>query len=158
MQYSRRYKRATLKENAERIAAAAASIKEWIIEKGTTPTGNIETYRAALEKIPIGSKVASGTFTTDSTGVHIDLDFKPKQIWVSSAFSNNYSGSVQSTETEIWSETGFLEYYVLPTGTGAAISGKNETNRDTRFPSVDTTGFTHKARYPRKTAYYIAIG
>lgn len=105
----------------------------------------------------IGGKFKAGTFTTSTTGTHVSLNFKPKQIWVSSAFTNAYGGNAQSTETHIWSETGFLEYYIPATATSAAIT-KGETNRDARFSTVDATGFTHKARYANKTAYYIAIG
>lgn len=104
-----------------------------------------------------GSKVASGTFTTSTTGTEVALNFMPKQIWVSSAFNDTYTGSTQSTDTDIWSENGFIEYYVTASGTSAGMS-KTQANKNNRFPSVTTNGFTHKARYGNKTAYYVAIG
>lgn len=146
---------ATLTENVARVTSALADIKDAIISKGVVPTGKCETFADAIASIPTGgsAKVSSGTFTTSTSGTQIDLDFMPKQIWVSSAFNDTTSGTFSATETNIWSQNGYFEYYTPSTTTSGA-----RINKDTRFPSVTDKGFTHVARYNNKTAYYIAVG
>lgn len=72
---------ATLTENANRIKNGAADIKDWILAQGVTPTGNIETFRAALDGIDI-PKLAVGVFADTNGANEITIDFKPSMVIV----------------------------------------------------------------------------
>lgn len=151
MQYSRRYKRATLIENANRIKTAAQSASAAIVEMGGVAPETIDAMADAIRNIP-SSKVAIGTFTTATSGFSVDCGFKPKWVVVSSAFNGTTSSAVfTNTETEIWNDDGgYFEYYTA----ASATNGSRTTNRI----GVNNNGFTHNARYNAKPAYYIAIG
>lgn len=140
---------ATLTENANRIKNGAADIKDWILAQGVTPTGNIETFRAALDSIEI-NKVKVGTFTSSVTDVEVKCGFQPKSII---AFSGYEAGAFPSAA--YYNINGSQKYV----GARATSIGAGAVGLD--LMPITSEGFTHKAPnnyYANLLTYYIAIG
>lgn len=60
----------TLTENVQRIAGAIEDIKNSIIAKGVTPTGNVNTFADAIRSIP---QEGGGTDVSDTTATETDV-------------------------------------------------------------------------------------
>lgn len=95
-----------------------------------------------------GTRVATGTFISTTSGYTVDCGFAPKKIFV----SNNYTGSTYN-ELGAWIDGG----YSGARGAGANSGGNITTSTIT----VSGNTFTHKAytaNFANKPAFYIAVG
>lgn len=134
-------------ENAQRVKVASDNIKNAIISKGVTPTGNLESFADAINSISVPN-VAAGTFVAKTAGVEIELGFEPTRIIIYVNPENN-----TYNEAVIWDISGILRK--------VRAAGNNAGGISTGGIAVNGTKFTHNTyndSFANKTAYYIAIG
>lgn len=143
-------------ENANRIKNATDDIREWIEEQGVTPTGNIDTFRDALDQIPTGGgrRCMCGQFNTVAgADVYVECGFEPSMIMVSSMPAY---GAVASTDTSVYVKSATLEKHSFYRTSANALTQENSTNANLRF-TVDTNGFNYRSRFTKTNVYYMAI-
>lgn len=142
----------TLMENVSKVVVALNSIKNAIIEKGVTPTGDCTTFAQAIAQIPSGSdvKVFDESLTMSANEVRsFECGFKPKLVW----FGKNATGSPliscyynedASTTQYLQATGGTMRWLAL--GSGA--------------PSIDITdtGFVVKNGTSSNNVRVIAVG
>lgn len=80
----------TLLENVQRIAGAIEDIKNSIIAKGVTPTGNVNTFADAIRSIP---QEGGGTDVSDTTA-------EPDDVVVGKVFHQANGSLVEGTITD----------------------------------------------------------
>lgn len=147
---------ATLIENANRIKNATDDIRAWMIEQGATPSGNIETFRSALDGIEI-PKVASGSITSNNGAFTINCGFKPKYICVT---CGTVKGLVASVDTSVYVEGAQHPYVSYYRSSANSLAQETDANAQARFSSINNEGFSYKSRLNtvNNTYHYFAIG
>ena len=144
----------TLMENVSKVVVALNSIKNAIIEKGVTPTGDCTTYAQAIAQIPSGSDVKCAIeviVTPTADPVTVECGFKPKHIFICadnngnfSTWGNAYEERVSDSKQMRWANA---TPSTVPIGYNNAYS----------IMSISDTGFTYRG-YPGRNWIWFAIG
>lgn len=147
---------ATLTENANRIKNGAADIKDWILAQGVTPTGNIETFRAALDGIEIPKAIES-TFVANTADYRdVPCGFKPKALFITSVADK---GDVANSEYFFYFEDALtIKRSRVLRNSSNALQMDNAANINSCLELYEG-GFRYKSRFNNGGAVrYMAIG
>lgn len=138
---------ATLVENARRISSACSAIKDAIIRKGVTPTGNVESYADAIDAI-VGENAKYFSVTNlTTTSQAFDCGFKPTKVMniYNATSASLFSACINDNGTTRGVRTG-------SSGAGAVGSAVEIVITDTGF-----TARTTNTAFNNKKAEFIAI-